>query len=186
MASANWARRAVAVACVSFTTGIMLAAASNGLVTAASARGMGGGGSMGFHGGHFSGFHGSRGFRGAQFSRFHGFHDFRGAQFSRFHGFHDFRGAHFRRFHAFRNFNNRNDQLGFIPWGWGGGWGDFGCSDLTWPCEGNWWAGAADPRNSADPASDPPPPSLSRYEPPTVETTPFGVTIIRGPGSHRP
>lgn len=39
-------------------------------------------------------------------------------------------------------------------------------------------------------AAEPPPPStpvaITHYERPTVETTPEGVTIVRGPGSHRP
>ena len=39
---------------------------------------------------------------------------------------------------------------------------------------------------AAEPSPPTTPIALTHYERPTVETTPAGVTIVRGPGSHRP
>jgi len=84
--------------------------------------------------------------------------------FDRFHDFH-------RRFH-----HHRRDFLndGFFPFGFFG----------SWPSVEPDLSAAAD-----DGSDDGDAPSLrrrgERYEAPTVETTPSGVTIIRGPGSHR-
>ncbi|HUK10710.1 MAG TPA: hypothetical protein VLX09_22760 [Stellaceae bacterium] len=38
----------------------------------------------------------------------------------------------------------------------------------------------------AEPQSVAAPVVVARYQPPTVETTPEGVTVVRGPGSRRP
>jgi hypothetical protein len=167
--------------------GIVLAA-PDGLVTPAGAREMGGGGGHG-------GFAGSRAFAGARFGLSFGT-PFAGAQLGHFRTSFPF--GHFRSFffdsnrfnsdfRFSRGFNNRGNQFGSFGSGGGGvGWSD--CfPDGTFPCQGNGSAGY-DPRYAGGYAGDaqppdPPPPRVSRYEPPTVETTPEGVTIVRGPGS---
>ena len=149
---------------------ILAVVAASWLTTAASARGMGGGSGGGRSFGH------SRG--SPSFGRFHS-----GPRFSRFDKFGFIRD---RRFHESINggfFNgNRRFNNGFnggffdssFPFGgWGGwGWGDFGG-----PFQGTQ---PIQPVITGDPA---PAPRPQRYEPPTVETTPEGVTIVRGPGS---
>jgi len=84
--------------------------------------------------------------------------------FDRFRDFH-------RRFH-----NHRRDFLGdgFFPFGFFGSWPSVE-PDLS--------AAADDGSDDGDAQSFRQRPE--RYEPPTVENTPSGVTIIRGPGSHR-
>lgn len=86
-----------------------------------------------------------------------------------------FRHAHeFRRFHGHERGDFAN---GFFPFGF---WPGFG-----WPVAQQDLA-AADDTGGMD--SGPPFfwPQVERYQPPTVEKTPSGVTIIRGPGSsHR-
>jgi hypothetical protein len=84
----------------------------------------------------------------------------------------------FDRFHDFRRFHHRHhrDFLDdrFFPFGFFGGW----------PSAEPDLSAAAD-----DGSDDGDAPSFrrrgERYESPTVEQTPSGVTIIRGPGSHR-
>lgn len=65
-------------------------------------------------------------------------------------------------------------------WGWGGwGWGWDGGE--AWDGPGAW------PNNGAAAPPSPPPRWVARFtaaSPPSTETTPQGVTIIRGPGSH--
>jgi len=84
--------------------------------------------------------------------------------FDRFHDFH-------RRFH-----HHRRDFLddGFFPFGFFGSWPSVE-PDLS--------AAADDGSDDGDARSFRRRPE--RYESPTVEMTPSGVTIIRGPGSHR-
>jgi hypothetical protein len=167
---------------------ILMVAAMSWLATAAGARGMGGGS------------HGSHSFAGAR--SFGGAHS--GARFGR-HFFVDDRFARFNRFSRFsdRRFRNRFDgefNNGFFPFGFGsdfgfpiGFGGDFGFpigfgGDFGFPF-GSWgdfgWPSPStqliQPAVTGDPPAAAPRPQ--RYEPPTVETTSSGVTIVRGPGS---
>jgi len=154
---------------------ILMVAAMSWLATAAGARGMGGGSHGGSHGSHS--FAGARSFGGAH----------SGARFGR-HFFVDDRFARFNRFSRFsdRGFRNRFDggfNNGFFPFDFSGdfgfpfgSWGDFG-----WPFPSSQ---LIQPAVTDDPPAAPPvAPRPQRYEPPTVETTPSGVTIVRGPGS---
>jgi hypothetical protein len=74
-----------------------------------------------------------------------------------------------------RHLHHRDHDLfadGFFPFG------------LGWPVSDPDFAPAVDETNGTDWR---PPPfwfRFDRYEPPTVEKSPSGVTIIRGPGSH--
>ncbi len=84
-----------------------------------------------------------------------------------------FTSAHFGHRHDFRNHHHRrHDELsGWLwPWGlyddFGSGFREYGPADMT----------ATDDDRGRMPLT-------RRYEPPTVETTPSGVTILRGPGS---
>lgn len=83
----------------------------------------------------------------------------------------------FERAREFRRFHHRDrDRFAdaFFPFGFFPGFGWFDQPEL-----------AAAPRDDqADWRSLPFWVRLDRYAPPTVETTPSGVTIIRGPGSH--
>ncbi|HXY99364.1 MAG TPA: hypothetical protein VEI03_05155 [Stellaceae bacterium] len=74
--------------------------------------------------------------------------------------FHVLRHGHFFRFRG-------GPAATFLPgyWGWNGDW----AWDDTWAMDG-----AAAPRRQA---------RLAAETPPSTETTPQGVTIIRGPGS---
>jgi len=172
---------------------ILAVVATSWLTTAASARGMGGGsgggrsvgGSRGSPslGGFHSGPHFFLGARSGSF--FAGRHFLGDGRFSRFDKFGFIRD---RRFHEgfnggfFNGIRDRRFNNGFnggffdssFPFGgWGGwGWGDFGGPfPSTQPIQ---------PVITGDLA---PAPRPQRYEPPTVETTPSGVTIVRGPGS---
>jgi len=156
---------------------ILMIAATSWLATAAGARGMGGGSHGGSHGSHS--FAGARSFGGAH----SGAHFFAGFGSGR-RFLADGRFGHFNRFSRFsdRRFRNRFDggfNNGFFPFGFSGdfgfpfgSWGDFG-----WPFPSNQ---LIQPAVTDDPPVAPRP---QRYEPPTVETTPSGVTIVRGPGS---
>jgi hypothetical protein len=176
MASVDWARRILAGCCALTVAGIVLAA-PDGLVTPAGARQMGGGGGHG-------GFAGSGGFAGARSGLRLGT-PFAGAQLGHFRSFFFDSNRFNSDFRFSRGFNNRGNLFGSFGGGWG--WGDFYCPDGTFPCQANWAAGY-DPRYAGGYAGDaqppdPPPPRVRRYEPPTVETTPEGITIVRGPGS---
>jgi hypothetical protein len=184
MASVDWARRILAGCCALTMAGIVLAA-PDGLVTPAGARQMGGGGGHG-------GFAGSGGFVGARSGLRLGAPS-QGAQLGHFRSFF----FDSNRFNSFffdsnrfnsdfrfsRGFNNRGNQFDSFGGG-GGGWGWSDCfPNGTFPCQAGY-----DPRYAGGYAGDaqppdPPPPRVRRYEPATVETTPEGVTIVRGPGS---
>jgi hypothetical protein len=82
----------------------------------------------------------------------------------------------FDRFRDFRRFRHHRRDLddGFFPFGFFGSWPTTEL-DLS-----------AAPDDSSDDGDAPPfRRRVERYEAPTVENTPSGVTIIRGPGSHR-
>jgi len=155
---------------VSLLAGLLIAIGAGELPKPADARDMSGG-SIG--GGTFAG-HASSSFGRSRigFSRLNG------------HRFDTRRDRFFARedrdrFRDFRRFDRRRRGEfadGFFPFGFGDfGWG--------WP------AGQTDlPVLGAGSVAgdDPGPPverRLGRYEPPTIKTTPSGVTIIRGPGS---
>ncbi len=86
----------------------------------------------------------------------------------------------FERAREFRRFHHGDHGVfanGFFPFGFFGG--------FSWPfIEPELAAAAADEGNQADWRSLPFWLRPDRYEPPTVEKAPSGVTIIRGPGSH--
>jgi len=97
-----------------------------------------------------------------------------------------FRGGHhaFHRHHPFHFHAMRHPFVGpgdwGLGWGWGGGGGD-----------GGWGWGEPAAAGLAEPAPSPglgmlppPPPMRTADERPSVESTPQGVTIVRGPGSH--
>jgi hypothetical protein len=155
---------------VSLLAGALIAIGAGEFPKAADARGMSGGSISGrsFEGHASSSFGRSRiGFGEVNRHRF----DSRRDRF--------FARDDFDRFHDFRRFRDRRRGEfgdGFFPFGFGDfGWG--------WP------AGQTDLPVLGDgigSGGDPGPPlerRLGRYEPPTTETTPSGVTIIRGPGS---
>jgi hypothetical protein len=79
--------------------------------------------------------------------------------------------------HGFRRFHHRDRDLfadGFFPFGFFG-----------WPAlEPDIGVAQADPGDEPDWRSFPFWRQFDRYQPPTVEKSPSGVTIIRGPGSH--
>jgi hypothetical protein len=79
----------------------------------------------------------------------------------------------FDRARDFRHFHRRDREL-FFPWGFG------------WPYVQSDFAGAssADSGDEIDWRTLPFWRQFDRYQPPTVEKSPSGVTIIRGPGSH--
>jgi hypothetical protein len=89
-------------------------------------------------------------------------HGFRHGQPFRFRGSHfGFRGAPFANFFP-----------GYWDWGWDGGW--------AWDGDWAWDGGAA----AAAPSAPPPwRPRFAADTRPSAETTPQGVTIMRGPGS---
>ncbi len=82
----------------------------------------------------------------------------------------------FNRAHDFRRFHRRHRAFAdaFFPWGFG------------WPYVQSDFAGgpSVDSGDQVDGNDLPFWPQFDRYEPPTVEKSPSGVTIIRGPGSH--
>lgn len=92
-------------------------------------------------------------------------------------GNHEFgRRDDFGRTHGFRRFHHhRRDLLAesFFPWGFG------------WPLlQSDFPSEPIDASDEADWRSLPFWRQFDRYQPPTVEKSPSGVTIIRGPGSH--
>lgn len=155
---------------ISLLTGLLIAAGADALASPVSARGMSGGSIS-----HGSLSAGRTTGDPTQFS---------GLRARRFDSRRDrfFAREDRDRFAEFRRFRRRDRDGfgdGFFPFG------DFGDSGGPyWPYPQSDFAAAG---NVSDGVDDPTPrfPSrFGRYEPPTVETTPSGVTIVRGPGSH--
>jgi hypothetical protein len=98
------------------------------------------------------------------------------------------RGRSFLRGSPFA-FRGHGFGRGFGRYGYGGlGWGGWGYfPDWDWDWGGDWaaWNGG-DGGAATAPAYPPPPPPMRYAANPalSVETTPQGVTIIRGPGTH--
>ena len=162
--------RQPAVGClaVSLIVGILTAFVAGGLATPASARGMSGASGGG---------HGSAGI-GHPVARGSGAH-VRSRSSTHAHREHLFADNDFSRFHDFRRFHHRHgDEFanGVFPWG-------FGLFDEDWPGARSDLADVAS-RDETDGRSWPFRGRVEHYEPPTVEVTPSGVTIMRGPGSH--
>ena len=155
---------------ISSLTGLLIAAGANALASPASPRGMTGGSIShdSLSAGRTTGDHTQ--FSGLRARRIDSRRDRFFAREDR------------DRFGEFRRFRRRDRDGfgdGFFPVG------DFG--DFGWPYWPHPQPDSAAAGNVSDGVDDPGPPfpnRFGRYEPPTVETTPSGVTIVRGPGSH--
>lgn len=154
---------------ISLLAGLLIAVGAGQLATPANARGMHGGSI----GNETPADHASLSF-GRSTMEFNGAHAPRFA-FRRDGGF---AREDFDRFRGLRRFHHRHrneSAEGFVPFGFFGDWG--------WPIAQTDLLAGDEGSEAADERGPPFRKPLGRYEPPTVETTPSGVTIIRGPGS---
>jgi hypothetical protein len=164
--------------------GLLIAAGTGELTASASARGMNGGSVGSTNGSVGSGRTISAPTHGSA-SRLHGLHARSILSTRRFGSHRDrddiFADDDFRRFRDFRDFRHHRDEFAdtFFPFGFSG---DFGSSvaqsDLSAAANGTEEGDDGDWRGLPFHTRG------ERYERPSVEKTPSGVTIIRGPGSH--